>query len=92
VAKKEKCPNCGGVEFSIADGAHAQRYCQAKGCKHIWKPLSNIELEVHELRRELNALKRENGELSKLLTEANKKLIKMEVRDEEAGSGKARAV
>jgi len=79
-AKKEKCPRCGGSEFVVADGEHSQRYCSTKGCKHIWKPLSNLEIE-------LNYLRRENGELSRQLTAANKELIKLKgALDENSGS------
>lgn len=72
MAAKEKCPKCGGEAIALAKDGSQKRFCQAKGCMHVWAPMSpdqvktvKMQNEMKELSEEVIRLRSENEKLKK---------------------------
>lgn len=74
MAKKEACPKCSGIQFSVAKDKSNKHYCQTKGCGNIWVPglvevkrpdvlIRKLQEENNKLAAEVNTLRKQNGEL-----------------------------
>jgi len=63
MAKKEKCPRCGGVDIAIAQDKSNKHYCQTKGCMHVFVPgldgLKRTDVIIKKLQEENEALRDE---------------------------------
>lgn len=63
MAKKEKCPRCGGSDLALAQDKSGKHYCQAKGCMHVFVPglegLKRTDVVIKKLQEENEALKAE---------------------------------
>lgn len=81
---KEKCPKCGSTIFALAKDKSNKRYCQGKGCQHVWVPetqgkgrvdivLMQAQKELGELRDALNAERAENKKLRARVIELEEK-------------------
>ena len=71
---KEKCPKCNSTVFALAKDKSGKRYCQGKGCQHVWVPetqglgrvdivLMQAQKENQELKLEIGRVRKENAEL-----------------------------
>lgn len=79
--EKEKCPKCNSTVFAVAKDKSGKRYCQHKGCGHVWAAdtqglgrvdivLMQAQKENQELKLEITKVRKENealkAELEKL--------------------------
>lgn len=77
---KEKCPKCGSTIFALAKDKSGKRYCQAKGCQHVWAAetagmgrvdivLMQAQKENQELKLEIGRVRKENADLKAKLAQ-----------------------
>lgn len=74
---KEKCPKCGSTIFALAKDKSGKRYCQAKGCQHVWAPetmgMGRVDIVLKQAQKE-------NVELKEAINSERAKVKRLEAR------------